>query len=355
MMARFARDIVLTTAQLTKKLELLLGPDTADLAMRVGMHRHVDCSTRLASATLFDVLISEALTMCFSSFFSVALLRQEYSVARSQDFSETKHARSVLFLPSYLTPRLRQRFFFCVSRLFGDTMNTAARMESNGKPSKIHISGETAQLLIAHGKTAWVNQRVDRISAKGKGEMTTFWLEISSLSRSESVGSGTSESGVEVIEDHVEAADNKLVRPALQELPLKTQRLVQWNASCLLHKLQDVVSKRTEGAPESSLEGVTEEVSEQVKNYVEEVARRYHDNPFHNFEHVRFINHPSIICTKDRIANLHVFFFRWFHQASHVTMSVTKLLSRVVSSDDDDNCYKKGISSDLLMQFVSIQ
>ena len=38
-MARFARDIVGTTAQLTKKLELMLGPDTADLAMRVGMHR----------------------------------------------------------------------------------------------------------------------------------------------------------------------------------------------------------------------------------------------------------------------------------------------------------------------------
>jgi len=40
-MARFSRDIVRTTSQLTKKLELLLGPDTADLAMRVGLHRYV--------------------------------------------------------------------------------------------------------------------------------------------------------------------------------------------------------------------------------------------------------------------------------------------------------------------------
>ena len=38
-MARFARDIVIATSQLTKKLQVLLGPDTADLAMRVGMHR----------------------------------------------------------------------------------------------------------------------------------------------------------------------------------------------------------------------------------------------------------------------------------------------------------------------------
>lgn len=36
-------------------------------------------------------------------------------------------------------------------------------------------------------------------------------------------------------------------------------------------------------------------------------------------------------------------------------MSVTKLLSRVVSSDDDceSKSYKKGIASDALIQFVS--
>lgn len=39
-MARFARDCVAKTNELTHSYELtrLLGPDTADLAMRVGLH-----------------------------------------------------------------------------------------------------------------------------------------------------------------------------------------------------------------------------------------------------------------------------------------------------------------------------
>lgn len=37
-MARFARDCLLKTRELTKELELTLGPDTADLAMRIGLH-----------------------------------------------------------------------------------------------------------------------------------------------------------------------------------------------------------------------------------------------------------------------------------------------------------------------------
>lgn len=37
-MARFARDILYKTAGLTKRLEITLGPDTADLSMRIGLH-----------------------------------------------------------------------------------------------------------------------------------------------------------------------------------------------------------------------------------------------------------------------------------------------------------------------------
>jgi len=66
-------------------------------------------------------------------------------------------------------------------QLFGDTMNTAARMESNGMKGRIHVSEDTANLLIRAGKGDWVTPREEKIVAKGKGEMQTYWVEKTSL------------------------------------------------------------------------------------------------------------------------------------------------------------------------------
>lgn len=52
-------------------------------------------------------------------------------------------------------------------QLFGDTVNTAARMESNGIRNKIHVSQTTADLLVAAGKKHWVTKRLELIEAKG--------------------------------------------------------------------------------------------------------------------------------------------------------------------------------------------
>jgi class 3 adenylate cyclase len=54
-------------------------------------------------------------------------------------------------------------------QLFGDTVNTAARIESNGCRDKIQVSETTADLLIAAGKGSWLKKREDLIEAKGKG------------------------------------------------------------------------------------------------------------------------------------------------------------------------------------------
>lgn len=78
-------------------------------------------------------------------------------------------------------------------QLFGDTMNTAARMESNGQPHKIHVSQATADLLIECGKAHWLTKREDKINAKGKGEMQTYWVMTRSANSVVSSGSSVSD------------------------------------------------------------------------------------------------------------------------------------------------------------------
>jgi class 3 adenylate cyclase len=112
-MVKFARDCMLQMAVLLEDLGLSLGADTIDLAMRVGMH---------------------------SGGVTGGVLRGD-----------------------------KTRF-----QLFGDTVNTASRMESNGMKGKIHCSQTTADALITAGKTQWLTSREDKITAKGKGEMQTY-------------------------------------------------------------------------------------------------------------------------------------------------------------------------------------
>ncbi|XP_055610069.1 atrial natriuretic peptide receptor 1 isoform X2 [Uranotaenia lowii] len=58
--------------------------------------------------------------------------------------------------------------------LFGDTVNTASRMESNGEPLKIHISNNTKSLLDTFGTFEMTERGF--VEMKGKGKMLTYWL-----------------------------------------------------------------------------------------------------------------------------------------------------------------------------------
>ena len=63
----------------------------------------------------------------------------------------------------------KKKFAF---ELFGDTVNTANRMQSHGVAGKIQITRQTYELL----KDGFICELRGKIEVKGKGEMETWFL-----------------------------------------------------------------------------------------------------------------------------------------------------------------------------------
>lgn len=66
------------------------------------------------------------------------------------------------------------------------------RMESNGVKGRIHVSESTAEELRARGKGHWLTPREDKINVKGKGMMTTYFVNIVAESKMDSDSSAQS-------------------------------------------------------------------------------------------------------------------------------------------------------------------
>eukprot|EP00980_Cylindrotheca_fusiformis_P016507 scaffold4917_cov120-Cylindrotheca_fusiformis.AAC.5 len=318
---RFARDCISTMKDITLKLEVALGPDTSALDLRVGIH---------------------------SGQVTAGVIRGE-----------------------------RSRF-----QLFGDTMNTAARMESTSERNRIQVSHVTADLLVASGLSTWVIPRKGMVSVKGKGEMQTYWLNTKAAKAFKSSKPGNEMPTVS--ETLTDFSDSSSISIMVDNFDLdgvedmtKRERLVEYNVEVLTSLLQEIVASRdanvarndsslsrievTIGTGDTVLEefvpiiplkrfdardlrkrqdassiDIGEEAKTQLRNFLTNVASMYRDNPFHNFEH-----------------------------ACHVTASVKKLLTRVVDVDDGNGLtlstdeidledmaeHSYGITSDPLTQF----
>jgi adenylate cyclase len=63
----------------------------------------------------------------------------------------------------------RHKFIYDV---WGDTVNTASRMETFGAPSRIHVSGETYSVL----RDEFAFEPRGPLEIKGKGAMETYFL-----------------------------------------------------------------------------------------------------------------------------------------------------------------------------------
>ena len=57
--------------------------------------------------------------------------------------------------------------------LWGDTVNTASRMESHGEPGRIQITRQTYELV----KNEFHCEKRGLIPVKGKGQLETWFLE----------------------------------------------------------------------------------------------------------------------------------------------------------------------------------
>ena len=200
-------------------------------------------------------------------------------------------------------------------------------MESNGEKNKIQVSQDTADLLVSHGKQSWLSKREDLIQAKGKGAMQTYWIKVYT-SKNKSIAST----------EMSETSENDPTEFEIEEdiAAQKHASLIKWNVEMLTRLVKQIIGSETaqtshvgntpaydifstSGTPldevvevmkfpkmqipsparerEPRLDSL---VKHELHSLVSNIASLYKDNHFHGFEH-----------------------------ASHVTMSVVKLLSRV--------------------------
>ena len=322
-MARFAHACREQMNRLVIKLELVLGPGTASLGIRIGLH---------SGPTTAGILRGDK--------------------ARFQLFGDTVNTGKRLDswcglgLASLASPS--DPFFYPTA--------IAARLESTGDTNRIHISQATADELAKAGKGHWYAPRDGVVFAKGKGRLQTYFLQAAQSGSTFGGGEALRMSGFETCStvdseqsplDSPEIGDEELKLLKLEKERTQTaERLVDWNVSLLENLLQQVMASRAEATQASERKLRTVEASigkdgmvieevksiitlpqfnqwkaaksdksvkvpkvvkKQLKEYVTLMMNSYLQNPFHNFEH-----------------------------ASHVAMSVNKLLSRIVAPDTVD-------------------
>jgi Adenylate and Guanylate cyclase catalytic domain len=118
-------------------------------------------------------------------------------------------------------------------QLFGDSVNTTSRIESTGRPDQIHLSEQTAKELKRLGKGKWCVPRKDKVVAKGKGELETYWLLLDS---------GRVCDNTQIVDDGIECTpDSDEPRRSHSNA---SSNLVDWNTEVLVQLLSKVVECR---------------------------------------------------------------------------------------------------------------
>jgi class 3 adenylate cyclase len=103
--------------------------------------------------------------------------------------------------------------------LFGDTVNTANRMESNSKENRILCSEKAYKLLVEQAPDMPTRKR-GKVAVKGKGEMTVYWVG-TSLIKANAAKTGRSRGDVQPLqlERRVGFDDDNSEHVDLQDMP----------------------------------------------------------------------------------------------------------------------------------------
>ena len=127
----------------------------------------------------------------------------------------------------------------------------AARIESTGERNRVHLSEETAILLREAGKGHWIKARRQKVVAKGKGELQTYWLQHKSdVEVMENSIAEMGNNSKEAMGTNSEAANgsslDRIYEQRLDEVrnSPKIQRLIGWNVDVLFRILKKVVASR---------------------------------------------------------------------------------------------------------------
>jgi Adenylate and Guanylate cyclase catalytic domain len=215
-MARFSWECMLKMNEITKELEVTLGPDTGELTMRFGLHSGpVTAGVLRGERARFQLFGDTVNTGTF-----VRLVRE--SGDKQQEAESTNDSNGSCPRTSFFTPSHETR------------THTAARMESTGVRDKIQCSQATADILIESGKQHWLKLRPDGVAAKGKGLLTTYWLNPSTRVATESLS--TDETG-----SNSDDGDAQVAPSPLKEFNLKQERLVDWMVELLLDPIRKMV------------------------------------------------------------------------------------------------------------------
>jgi hypothetical protein len=201
-------------------------------------------------------------------------------------------------------------------------MNTASRIESTSQRNRIQISKATADLLRAANKESWLTKREDKVNARGLGELETYWLNV----KRERAGSVASHTPSNSTDSNKNTAIEKM-KASSMNVNEKKCRLIDWNVEILLRLMKQVVAQRGNmkvlkdgrrdsgeelldlketpfeevreiiALPEFDSKGcgkqqknpkeisIPDIVKEELYSLVRQIAEKYNENPFHNFDH----------------------------------------------------------------------